>query len=403
MAGAQPSFPWGKALATALLWLILAPLAAGWASLAALVVGAVLWRWPRLGWGAFLAVLGGVLIAVPLVAVGPLLSALFYSPAQDTRWGGRVTRVVVDPANPGVLYAWHQTAGLIRFTEADPSSPRQVWTPPYWTSSGEALAFDPHHRRILYVTAGHTIYALDTATARVMDQWESEPKAYFISPIVPDPARHGVWYVLGNSGGRLFRTVDGGASWSMLNEKFGPDAWLRSFAMDGQDSQVLYASVGRKGDWVLMKSVDGGESWQPTGLELDGRIVVSPVAQLLYVMQSGPDARIYRSQDAAEHWEGLDWPSGLVTKTRQLVPDPLDADVAYAWTWNATQSQVLRTTDRGDTWELDDAAPLPGDVHGLTVVAGPAGSSRLYGVVRSPKQRLPALTWSDDGGKTWSP
>jgi hypothetical protein len=62
-------FPWGKLVVAVVLVWLLGLLAGGVVLLMAAALLAVLWRWPRLGWGAFIGLLLATIAASCAIVV----------------------------------------------------------------------------------------------------------------------------------------------------------------------------------------------------------------------------------------------------------------------------------------------------------------------------------------------
>ena len=78
-----------------------------------------------------------------------------------------------------------------------------------------------------------------------------------VSAIVVDPQNSANVYVA--AGGRVFRSTDGGRSWTGGLQL---DPRIDALAVDPQRPSILYAGAGAG----VFKSVDAGRSWVPSGL-----------------------------------------------------------------------------------------------------------------------------------------
>jgi photosystem II stability/assembly factor-like uncharacterized protein len=86
------------------------------------------------------------------------------------------------------------------------------------------------------------------------------------------------------------KSIDGGRSWSAINEGIGPDDdfFARSIAIDPYDPWVLYAGFDQGGR--LYNSSDGGQSWHelPGNFHDVTEILIDPQdSQTLYVGSLG--------------------------------------------------------------------------------------------------------------------
>jgi photosystem II stability/assembly factor-like uncharacterized protein len=110
----------------------------------------------------------------------------------------------------------------------------------------------------------------------------------------------------------LFKTTDGGASWTAIDLGRGSISIL---AMDPKNSRIVYAGVQGdysepKGFQGLFKSYDGGETWLPSNNGLDllfdlrsrmTAFVIDPSnSNVLYAATSG--LGVFQSVDGGSHW-----------------------------------------------------------------------------------------------------
>src|SRR6478672_370830 len=128
-------------------------------------------------------------------------------------------------------------------------------------------------------------------------------------------------YYFGSCGGGVWKTIDGGSSWTPVSDGFFGGS-IGAVAVAPSDTSVVYAGTGEEtirgnvspgaGMW---KSTDAGKSWTHIGLDDSqhiARIRVHPSnADLVYVAAMGHafgpnDMRgIYRSKDGGRNWERI--------------------------------------------------------------------------------------------------
>ncbi|MGD9546559.1 MAG: WD40/YVTN/BNR-like repeat-containing protein [Candidatus Krumholzibacteriia bacterium] len=163
----------------------------------------------------------------------------------------------------------------------------------------------------------------------------------------------------------LYRTTDSGATWERILFVDG-NTGCSDIAMDPRDPAVLYAAMwdfrrlpytfrsGGPGSG-LYKSSDGGATWtelrdgMPEG-EL-GRIAiaVSPVdPDRIYAAVESAESAFYRSDDAGAAWEKVNTQEGVKGRPfyfHLLIADPRDPDRCYK-----TSQPLLVTRDGGKTF-----------------------------------------------------
>ena len=184
-------------------------------------------------------------------------------------------------------------------------------------------------------------------------------------------------------------------SWTLLGP---PGGTVTALAVDPQDARIVYAAT--HGGEGIFKSVDGGVTWSPSGEGLSGSsgngvycLAIDPRRPA--ILYAGTlNFGIYKSIDGGASWSPLRGLSaGSVLGVYDLAIDPARPDVVFA----ATGVGVFETTDGGAHWKarngglppkpsIDDLAIDPGRT---SVVYAAVGNSGLYKSV--------------DGGATWAP
>ncbi len=143
----------------------------------------------------------------------------------------------------------------------------------------------------------------------------------------------------GPIGGHLWRTTDGGRTWSELGVK-----GLR-LVLDGRHGAWLVGGeVGQGGD-VLWRSLDLGRTWAPVGNP--GRVRVSSLAGYGAQLWVSTEAGVFRSGDAGRTWH----------------PPPAALRSAEESTWPGVPVELAAdgTVVIGPGWAGDDAYWLSSD------------------------------------------
>ena len=290
------------------------------------------------GWGARLLVRGGTIVAGTQAGLFKSRNAGFrWTPVHSGIRASRAWSFAVAASSPATIYAGVERYGLFRTTNGGGS-----WTksPDFYLSGGiRGLLVHPSNpSSLFFLTVGcsdQPVYAssdggrkitrvLDkeasgifgdpknlrriAVTGRVYDA-ESDPKypglflsasqgarwtpvkvsgrrSFVIESAAFAASNARVIYAGGHTGGYtqgvLFRTADGGASWTRLP---WPAAYITCIAVDAKNADIVYA--GTMGDGVY-RSADGGKSWVRCAAGADGEGAYSIV-----VNASDPDEVVY--------------------------------------------------------------------------------------------------------------
>lgn len=185
----------------------------------------------------------------------------------------------------------------------------------------------------------------------------------------------------------LFKSNTGGRTWSYkLITPNSTQGLARALAIDPGQPNTLYVGgwyttdVLREG---LFKSTDGGATWtEITGTigEEPKAIVIDPSdTSRLYV---GTTAGVYRSSDG-----GLTWTKGKkIGAATVLAVEPSDPQVLYA----GNGSTIYRSTDRGANWTALHAT-VYGSLSCFSLSSGRMFYGSSGGIYRSADQ---AATWT---------
>lgn len=173
----------------------------------------------------------------------------------------------------------------------------------------------------------------------------------------------------GSNTGGIFRTTDGGDNWNSLSDNYLTTGVL-SIQVDPADKNRIFIGTGHLGFGRaygngVMKSTDGGVSWEHTGLNMNSMAANFTVRKLL-MLPGNPGtmlavintefrqkALIYRTTDWAENWEEVYSDNGA--ELFSIKPDPLNPEIIYV-----TGNRFLKSTDAGLTW-IDQSASIPLD------------------------------------------
>ncbi len=117
----------------------------------------------------------------------------------------------------------------------------------------------------------------------------------------------------GGTTGGIFRSSDGGDTWTKLTNGL-PGGELGRIGIDICDSnpQVLYAAISNSGGYLkgIYKTTDGGDHWSRTGAEIEPTNNSQWWYCIVNVDPSNPDIvffsglRVFKTTDGGAHWSG---------------------------------------------------------------------------------------------------
>jgi photosystem II stability/assembly factor-like uncharacterized protein len=340
--------------------------------------------------------------------------------------GGRALAVTGVPGEPNHFYFGAVDGGVWETNDTG-----RTWDPIFDgqdIGSIGAIAVAPSDPRTIYVGTGEADMRSDVAYGNGMYKSTDGGKSWRhigltdtrqIGAIVVDPRDANVAYVaaLGHQYGPnaergVFKTTDGGATWSKVLYK-NPDTGAISLAMEPGNRGVVYAALWqtRRPPWNvyppsngpgsgLYKSTDGGATWTQLTNGLPAHVghiglSISPAAphRVYAMVDSGPrQGGVYRSDDAGATWTHADdeqriWQRGWYFGG--ITADPKNPDVVYAM-----NTSTYRSRDGGKSFEAILGDPSGNDFHTLWI--DPTDSNRM---ILGTDQ---GVIVSVNGTKTWS-
>jgi photosystem II stability/assembly factor-like uncharacterized protein len=313
--------------------------------------------------------------------------------------GGFVGAVVIDPQNPGTLYAT-SSAGIFKSKDAGAN-----WHPLTFgltITALTALVINPQASSTLYVgTAGRGVFkSIDGA-----ESWA--PTALtntFVSQLAIDPQNPRILYAATTGtlfeSAAIYKTTDGGVSWTALARGgFGKSV----LSIDPQDSSTIYAGEGGCcSDGGLHKSIDGGMSWTLVpalnGCLMTAVLFPQQTPHTVYASAScfairGNDeilvGKVFRSTDSGSSWNTVN--SGLpeTLSVTALAIDPQNPAILYAAT---SDKGIFKSADNGTSWNSADPR-LP---WANALAIDPQNPNRIYAGTGD------GLLKSINGGTSWS-
>jgi len=255
-----------------------------------------------------------------------------------------------------------------------------------------------------YIPKPFQDFAMVRRTLDGGDSWETmleAPKSTGIVSVAIDPSDPDVIYA-GSAGkgseigrgGQIYKSINGGDSWSELNKHFNMcTVWGQPMLIaDPNDPSVAYTATWLAGTW---KTTNAGETW--TLLE---DAPVSSTALSLNRSNSSviysadrTEPKVWKSTDAGATWEEIaDFSEDRAFLVNRVL---VDGNTVYASTFGPSLhgGKLHKSTDAGATW-IDITGDLPRSV--LDVAVDPANRDTIYVTTH-----IYGAYKSTDGGTTW--
>jgi photosystem II stability/assembly factor-like uncharacterized protein len=334
--------------------------------------------------------------------------------------GGRVLAVAGVAGDPLTYYFGAASGGVFKTTDGG-----VTWKP---VSDGQpfastgAIAVAPSDPNVIYVGSGEGCLRGNVSYGNGVYKSTDAGKTWknvglrdsrqigrlIVHPRNPDVAFvAAIGHAFGpNSERGVFRTTDGGASWSKVLFKDDRTGAV-DIAFDPTNPNVLFAALyqvqrmpygftsGGPGSG-LYRSTDGGTSWtqvQGNGLPKGnlGRIGIAVAdSSRIYALIEAEQAGLYRSDDGGGKWELVNTDERFHQRAwyfTHVFADPKNPDAVYI-----LNTGMFRSPDGGKTFKL---LPAPhGDHHGLWI--DPTNPLRMINGDDG------GATISVDGGKNWT-
>ncbi len=245
-------------------------------------------------------------------------------------------------------------------------------------------------------------------------------------PAVAGTASDANLYYIGTAGGGVWKTVNGGATWTPVFDKQDVSA-IGAVTIDPTNENVVWVGTGESnprndvsyGDGVY-KSSDGGKSWTNMGLRgvwSFSRILIDPRNPSHVIagafgdpFKDSADRGVYVSDDGGRTWTKTLY-IGPQSGASDLAMDAHDPAILYAgmwqfrrlpWTFHSggPQDGLYRSADGGRTWTRLTGHGLPtGETGRIAIAVAPSDSKRVYAIIEAKG----GILWrSDDGGTNWT-
>ncbi|MBI2483442.1 hypothetical protein HYV74_04695 [Candidatus Uhrbacteria bacterium] len=255
-----------------------------------------------------------------------------------------VRMMVQDPQDPKALYVSTDASGA--FYSWDGGAAWWSFGGPLGQGTVELVAVHPREKCTIYGVAGPKIFR----TSDCLRSWQSSDFDFAVTAFAIDPSAPATMYA-GNARGDILKSVDGGRGWRAVFRVNNPiTKILVPSSGDAAAPSVIYVATRSNG---LLRSSDGGASWQ-------------------------------------ELRTAFDQFSGAL-EFRDLVAAPATPGTLF----HVSKHGILRSMDRGTTWDALTLITAPGTVDILAFAVNPKKSDELMYATASTFYK------TNDGGRVW--
>jgi photosystem II stability/assembly factor-like uncharacterized protein len=252
-----------------------------------------------------------------------------------------------------------------------------------------AIAIDPSAPATLYAgTWGGGVFK----TTNGGTSWTAVNSGFtdpYVLALAIDPSTPATLYAGTYFGVYVFKSTDGGTNWTAVNS--GPTNAVQALAIDPSTPATLYAGTWADG---VFKSTNGGTNWAAVNSGLTDTYVFA-----LAIDPSAPatlyagGARVFKSTNGGTSWTAVN--SGLTDlSVYALAIDPSSPATLYAGTGGGS---VFKSTNGGTRWSgVKSAGPTSSRVQALAI--DPSTPATLY-----VGTEYGGVFKSTNGGTTWQP
>jgi len=326
--------------------------------------------------------------ATPLVPVEKM---------EDDSWsdlglyGGQVTSIAIDPADPDKMFATtYQGDGL--FTSKDQGT---TWKPVtgFRNYDNRQIAIDPNNSNQVWAVYAALI-ARSEDGGNTWSRWRlPESRPAFTISVHPNNSQ--IVYV-GTGGtynstanGTVYKTVNGGSNWQQTT--LAADKAITALTINPSLPEEIWVVTGWNENGSVYKSENGGTDWSKVTIGYEEakvhQIAIDPDNPVVQYLSGS--FGLLKSVDGGLNWEG----AGVSNRCHALALDAANPDIVYAATSNEPEPAFFKSVNAGDSWtktSISDIGRL------LTLTVSPDGSGRLVaGSYNS------GIYISEDQGQTW--
>ena len=298
--------------------------------------------------------------------------------------------LAVDPTNPSVVYVGISTNGLWKSTNSG-----NTWTQvnaPLLNSGATSIVFDPATPTTMYVGAGGGVFKSTDggSTFTPQNNFGAGPVPA-VRALAIDPATPSTIYAGTSTGDRLYKSTNGGGSWTAMNSGIVDCTLVSAIVIDPFNTSTVYAGCGSFSSFggSIHKTTNGGTSWSPVNngvspnFAITGMVADRTNASTVYASTAG--GGVLKTINGGTNWNKAI--NGLGRSDIQaLTADPTNSSILYAGgAGNDTQEAfVTKLNATGSGLLFSTFLGGSGDDNGNGIALDGAGNIYVAGLTASP-------------------
>lgn len=224
-----------------------------------------------------------------------------------------------------------------------------------------------------------------------------------INCITVNPTNSNVIWA-GTASGGLWKSTNAGSTWSTVTDLL-PTLGVGDVAIDPSNTNTMYLATGDGDHFTaysvgVLKSTDGGTTWNTTGLNYNttqtvrmSRILINPTTPNTLIVAASNG--IYRSTNG-----GTNWTQAIAGDFKDIEFKPGDPSILYAGKSNGA---IYRSTNSGANWTLITNGLPTANAGRVALAVSIQDPTVVYALfAHSSTSGYLGLYVSTDSGLTWT-
>ncbi len=221
------------------------------------------------------------------------------------------------------------------------------------------------------------------------------------------PTNSDIVYV-GTPAGGFWKSINGGSSWLNASDDLGT-LGVSDIAVNPDNPNIIYIATGDgdAGDTYsigVLKSQNGGESWNSTGLTTEPsdnliirRLIINP--QTATILIAATSQGIYRTING-----GVSWTNVQTGHFKDLEFNPGNPNIVYAARYGSNSARFYKSTDGGASFnQVNTGVDITQTYRLELAVSGDSYSDVIYALYSEREQDGFHSLWkSNNAGDTWT-